>query len=113
MRVLEFLNEGPRIPLVGGGGGFGVAASMKSRPGLGVLGAEGAENVVMGLVDFARERVPRAEWKNTKVWMMATGGLGKAVPATREMVLESCRSVLRSSGFMFRDEWASLISGGF
>eukprot|EP00268_Persea_americana_P000526 TRINITY_DN10174_c0_g1_i1.p1 TRINITY_DN10174_c0_g1~~TRINITY_DN10174_c0_g1_i1.p1 ORF type:complete len:546 (+),score=96.18 TRINITY_DN10174_c0_g1_i1:205-1842(+) len=111
VRIFEFLNEGPRVPFVGRADGSGIFASTKSRPGLGELGAEGAAKAVMGFLDFARERVPRAEWKDTKVWLMGTGGLGEAVPVTREKVLESCRRVLRSSGFMFRDEWVSLISG--
>ncbi|XXG52623.1 hypothetical protein AAC387_Pa03g0901 [Persea americana] len=111
VRIFEFLNEGPPVPFVGRADGSGVFASTKSRPGLGELGAEGAAKAVMGFLDFARERVPRAEWKDTKVWLMGTGGLGEAVPVTREKVLESCRRVLRSSGFMFRDEWVSLISG--
>lgn len=27
------------------------------------------------------------------------------------MILESCREVLRNSGFKFRDDWASVITG--
>lgn len=29
----------------------------------------------------------------------------------RERVLEECRRVLRSSGFLFKDDWASVLKG--
>ncbi|KAK1294856.1 putative apyrase 6 [Acorus calamus] len=65
-----------------------------------------------GLIEFARERVPKAEWKDTKVRLLARMGTEmNGGSDAKGAILESCRRVLRSSGFMFRDEWASIITG--
>lgn len=42
---------------------------------------------------------------------MATAGLRMVESETRERILESCRRVLRASGFRFRDDWATVIPG--
>lgn len=99
------------MPFVGADG-FG-PNSMKIHPGLVKFAkdTENAGNSILDLLDFAQKRVPRAEWKATKVWLVATGGLGNVAPKEREAILKSCRRVLRLSGFMFRDEWASMVTG--
>lgn len=61
-------------------------------------------------MDFAKGKIPSFEWKDTKVQLMITGDLtGRA--EEKDRVLEECRRVLRSSGFMFRDDWASVLNG--
>ncbi|KAK1278868.1 putative apyrase 6 [Acorus gramineus] len=111
VHVFEFLNEG-RIPIVqlhGKG-----SRSLQSRPGLTAF-AEDPENIegsMEGLIEFAREWVPKAEWKDTKVRLLARMGTEmNGGSDAKGAILESCRRVLRSSGFMFRDEWASIITG--
>lgn len=42
---------------------------------------------------------------------MATAGLRRLDLGIQETILESCRVTLRASGFKFRDEWASVITG--
>jgi apyrase len=42
---------------------------------------------------------------------MATAGLRLLDAAVADSVLEACRDVLRQSGFQFKDEWATVISG--
>lgn len=42
---------------------------------------------------------------------MATAGLRLLDVATAEAVMESCRELLRESGFRFQDQWATMISG--
>uniref|UniRef100_A0A0D9X874 Apyrase n=1 Tax=Leersia perrieri TaxID=77586 RepID=A0A0D9X874_9ORYZ len=42
---------------------------------------------------------------------MATAGLRLLDAAVAEAVLESCRVLLRGSGFQFQDDWATVISG--
>jgi apyrase len=42
---------------------------------------------------------------------MATAGLRLLDSAVAESILQSCREVLRGSGFQFQDEWATVISG--
>lgn len=43
--------------------------------------------------------------------LLATADLAAWDLRLRERILESCRRVLQSSGFLFRDEWASSITG--
>lgn len=88
-------------------------ASMKATPGLSSFAADprGAGLSLAPLVEFARRRVPRESWGQTEVRLMATAGLRLLDSAVAESVLQSCREVLRRSGFQFQDEWATVISG--
>jgi apyrase len=88
-------------------------ASLKANPGLSSFAADpaGAGLSLAPLVDFARRRVPRESWADTELRLMATAGLRLLDAAVAESVLESCRDVLRQSGFLFQDEWATVISG--
>ena len=49
----------------------------------------------------------------TEVRLMATAGMRLLEAPAQEKILGVARSVLGSSGFLFRDEWASVISGEF
>ncbi|WVZ92776.1 hypothetical protein U9M48_038816 [Paspalum notatum var. saurae] len=88
-------------------------ASMKATPGLSSFAADpsGAGLSLAPLVEFARRRVPRESWEETEVRLMATAGLRLLDSAVADSVLQSCREVLRGSGFRFQDEWATVISG--
>ncbi|PUZ51611.1 hypothetical protein GQ55_6G202300 [Panicum hallii var. hallii] len=88
-------------------------ASLKANPGLSSFAANprGAGLSLAPLVEFARRRVPRERWADTEVRLMATAGLRLLDAAVAESVLESCRDVLRQSGFLFQDKWATVISG--
>ncbi|KAG6495413.1 probable apyrase 6 [Zingiber officinale] len=110
IHVFEFLNEG-RISFVGSDGGASV--SLQVRPGLGAFGAapEDAGGSIVKLLEFAKRRVPRAEWRKTKVMLIENGGLEKLPLRVRLAIMDSCRRALRSSGFMFVNEWASSITG--
>ncbi|WOK96760.1 hypothetical protein Cni_G05467 [Canna indica] len=110
IHVFEFLNEG-RIPFIGFDGKGSVSSQV--TPGLGafVEAPEMAGRSIVELLEFAKGRVPRAEWKTTKVRLIENGGLGRFPLRVRMAILDSCRQALRSSGFMFRNEWASSITG--
>lgn len=88
-------------------------ASMKATPGLSSFAAHprGAGLSLAPLLEFARRRVPRESWGETEVRLMATAGLRLLDSAVAESILQSCREVLRGSGFQFQDEWATVISG--
>ncbi|XP_066331317.1 probable apyrase 6 isoform X1 [Miscanthus floridulus] len=88
-------------------------ASMKATPGLSSFAADprGAGLSLAPLVEFARRRVPLESWGQTEVRLMATAGLRLLDSAVAESVLQSCREVLRGSGFQFQDEWTTVISG--
>lgn len=87
--------------------------SMKVSPGLSDYAedAEGAVRSIVELLEFGKGRVPKERWEETEVRLMATAGLRRLEVGAQERILESCRRVLRSSGFRFRDNWASVISG--
>ena len=82
---------------------------MRAEPGL-----SGSDPVVVGqvvskLLAFAKEKIPDSEWKATRVQLMVTAEKKNAL----EPVLEECRRVLRSSNFVFRDDWASVLRGWY
>lgn len=62
-------------------------------------------------LEFAKEKVPEKQWSRTRIYLMATAGLRRLDKKVQEAVLESCRTVLHGSTFLFQDEWASVISG--
>ncbi|KAI3796051.1 hypothetical protein L1987_38713 [Smallanthus sonchifolius] len=66
---------------------------------------------VLELLEFARKRIPKENWGKTEVRLMATAGLRMLDSSVQERILESCRKVLRTSGFSFHDYLASVISG--
>ncbi|KAF6147720.1 hypothetical protein GIB67_006693 [Kingdonia uniflora] len=110
IHVFEFLNEG-RIPFVGFDGKG--SHSMKVRIAL-VEFEENTGNAgksILSLLEFGKERVPKSEWRKTKVSLMATGAILGFELSIKKAILDSCRNVLRSSGFVFKDEWASLMTG--
>ncbi|VVA91283.1 unnamed protein product [Arabis nemorensis] len=93
-----------------GGGNY---ASLKLSPGLSAYGdnPDGASVSVTELVEFAKGRVPKGMLKESDIRLMATAGMRLLEANVQEQILEVTRRVLRSSGFKFRDEWASVISG--
>lgn len=62
-------------------------------------------------LEFAKSKVPEKERSRTRVYLMATAGLRRLDKKIQDAVLDSCRAVLRASGFLFQDEWASVITG--
>ena len=88
-------------------------ASMKVNPGLSAYARDpdGAGKSLVKLLEYAKSRVPRDQWEFTEIRLMATAGLRLLELDVQNRILESCRQVLRSSGFKFHDEWASVITG--
>lgn len=119
--VIDGGSTGTRMHVFSYGSGDGAAfdfgqdglASLRVNPGLsayaedpGEAGASLAE-----LVEFARRKVPREFWGETEVRLMATAGLRMLERRVQDQILDSCRKVLRVSGFQFQDGWASVITG--
>ncbi|KAK4598512.1 hypothetical protein RGQ29_015820 [Quercus rubra] len=88
-------------------------ASMRVRPGLSAFSddPDAAGGSLRELVEFGKGRVPREHWGDTEIRLMATAGLRLLDSELQERILGSCRQVLRSSGFKFKDDWASVITG--
>lgn len=88
-------------------------ASMRVNPGLSAYAGDlqGAGASVAQLVEFAKRHVPRERWGDTEIRLMATAGLRLLRNEDQEKILNACRRTLRASGFRFRDDWASIISG--
>ncbi|GAB4840007.1 hypothetical protein Ancab_020716 [Ancistrocladus abbreviatus] len=87
--------------------------SMRVNPGLSSYADDPkrAGKSIVGLVEFGKSRVPKELWEETEIRLMATAGLRLLDLKVQERILESCRRVLRSSGFKFQDDWASVITG--
>ncbi|PKI36827.1 probable apyrase 6 [Punica granatum] len=93
--------------------GEGGLASMRVNPGLSAYAEdpESAGRSLRELIEFGKQRVPREQWANTEIRLMATAGMRLLELPVQYRILESCRGALRESGFKFRDEWASVIKG--
>ncbi|KAL5553849.1 hypothetical protein UlMin_041250, partial [Ulmus minor] len=88
-------------------------ASMRVSPGLSSFSEdpEAAGWSLTELLEFGKGRVPKEFWGKTDVRLMATAGLRLLDLGAQDRILDSCRRVLRTSGFNFRDDWASVITG--
>ncbi|KAK8941508.1 putative apyrase 6 [Platanthera guangdongensis] len=88
-------------------------SEMKVRPGLSSYSGDpaGAGASLLELLDFGKGKIPKDRWGDTEIRLMATAGLRMLDDEVREMILDSCRRVLKSSGLWFLDDWASVISG--
>ncbi|CAL5401590.1 unnamed protein product [Camellia sinensis] len=97
IHVFEFLNPG--------------STSLEVKPGLSWFAGdpEGAGRSVVELIEFAKKRVPKSEWRNTKVQLMGSSELERVELVAREAIFESCRRVLWSSGFLFKNEWLAIM----
>lgn len=86
---------------------------LKIEPGLSSFAdnAAGAGASLHPLLAFAEQHVPASQQATTPVYLMATAGLRLVPPAAAEMILDQCRAALSASAFMFKPEWASIISG--
>lgn len=86
---------------------------MRVTPGLSAYSGEPerAGASLADLLEFAKGRLAKDQWGKTDVRLMATAGLRMLELEVRESILESCRRVLRSSGFRFQDDWATVIAG--
>lgn len=87
--------------------------SMRVSPGLSSYAEDPnrAGGSLVELLEFGKSRVPKEHWGDTEIRLMATAGLRRLELRVQEAILESCRRVLRVSGFQFRDSWASVITG--
>ncbi|CAN4124473.1 unnamed protein product [Withania somnifera] len=87
--------------------------SMRVNPGLSAY-AEEPEMVSESLgklVEFGKRNVPKEYWSSTEIRLMATAGMRLLDLDVQGKILEVCRGMLRDSGFKFKDDWASVISG--
>ncbi|XP_050144571.1 probable apyrase 6 isoform X2 [Malus sylvestris] len=87
-------------------------ASMRVNPGLSAYAEdpESAGGSLRELPEFGKGRVPKDLWAETEIRLMARAGLRLLDLGVQNRILNSCWKVLRSSGFKFRDEWASVIT---
>ncbi|CAL5351828.1 unnamed protein product [Camellia sinensis] len=84
-----------------------ISACLRSDPAN--KGLEEAGRSVVKLIEFAKKRVPKSEWRNTKVQLMGSSELEGVELVAREAIFESCRRVLRFSGFWFKNEWVAIM----
>ncbi|XP_038707418.1 probable apyrase 6 [Tripterygium wilfordii] len=87
--------------------------TMKVNPGLSAYAEDpdGAGASLKEIVEFGKGKVPGELWEETEIRLMATAGLRLLESTVQDRILESSRRVLRASGFKFRDDWATVITG--
>ncbi|KAJ3677381.1 hypothetical protein LUZ60_003105 [Juncus effusus] len=92
---------------------FGITDSKKSTPGLSSYSSdpENSGESLVGLIDFAKERIKKENWGETEIRLLATAGLRLLNQEIKERILDSCRKVLKDSPFIFHENWATVISG--
>eukprot|EP00897_Mesotaenium_endlicherianum_P009522 jgi/Mesen1/8599/ME000005S08564 len=93
----------------------GKAYSRKeTQPGLDkfVGDSQGLRSVALEpLLAWAISQVPREARHSTPLFLFATAGLRRLPAGDSAWVLQETRGVLRGAPFLFRDEWARIISG--
>nr|XP_018680908.1 PREDICTED: probable apyrase 6 [Musa acuminata subsp. malaccensis] len=119
--IIDAGSSGTRIHVFGSKGESGAIPSlvpgstavMRVTPGLSAFSGdpERAGASLEELLEFAKGKVAKDRWRDTEVRLMATAGLRMVDMGPRERILESCRRVLRLSGFRFKNEWATVIPG--
>ena len=76
---------------------------------------QGAAACISPLLEYARELVPAAKRANTPIFLFATAGMrlvAEQNPAASEAILQSVRTIINSTGFLFQDpEQVRIITG--
>ncbi|KAF3789353.1 putative apyrase 6 [Nymphaea thermarum] len=111
IHLFEYRNDG-RVPVLESISKENFA-TMRTHPGLSAFeeDPDGAGRSILGLLKFAKERIPKDQWSETEVRLMATAGLRRLELESQERILDECRKVLTLSRFKFKNEWASVITG--
>ena len=88
-------------------------ATLRVNPGLSTFADDPNEagGSLRKLIEFGKGRIPKEHWGDTEIRLMATAGLRLLDSELQERILQSCRLFLRSSGFKFTDDRASVITG--
>ncbi|KAJ4753426.1 GDA1/CD39 nucleoside phosphatase family protein [Rhynchospora pubera] len=109
IHVFAFSQQEGSLPLLD----LNRTAVLRTSPGLSSFVDEPvkAGDSLEELLWFAKQNVGQDSVGSTEIRLMATAGLRLVDGDVREKVLESCRGVLRESGFKFEDDWASVIPG--
>lgn len=111
IHVFAFSQQEGSLPLLD----LDRTAVKRTSPGLSSFVNEPvkAGESIVEFIEFAKQDVGHDWVGSTEIRLMATAGLRLLDEGVREEILESCRSVLRKSGFKFQDDWASVIPGRF
>jgi Golgi nucleoside diphosphatase len=85
-------------------------SSYESSPGISI--PDVGLSVVVELISLAESSLPdNVDLSTIPIFLGATAGMRILDPATEASIMSQVRSLLHSSGFMFRNEWARTISG--
>jgi len=85
----------------------------KVKPGLSSFekNPTAAGQSLIPLLDFAQAEIPTECWDETPLYLQATAGLRSIPLQAAELILESCRQTIARYPFIFKPEWALIISG--
>jgi len=84
--------------------------------GLSSLIASGVAEHLRPLLEFARQNVPASLQSSTPIYLRATAGmrlLEETNPTLSSQLMTQVRSSLSSSGFLFQNSYASILSGEY
>lgn len=85
-------------------------SSYESSPG--ISNPDSGLPVLLDLIELARNSLPsEVDVDTVPMFLGATAGMRILDPITEGSIMSEIRSLLHTSGFMFRDEWARTISG--
>lgn len=86
---------------------------VKSKPGLSASAKDPATAgaSLTSLLKHATEKIPPANHASTPVFLMATAGLRLLGDNVAEEILNSVRKTLAETPFLFKPEWAYILSG--
>ena len=86
----------------------------KIKPGISAFvdNPTGAGPSLNPLLTAAKAAIPAAvDLKTVPIYLGATAGMRVLAPEKSNLIFDSIRSTLKSSGFHFKDKWARIISG--
>ena len=87
--------------------------SKKVEPGLSSYASNpsGAATSIAELLTYVASVIPPVDHARTPVYVYGTAGLRKVPPTEAEHILNAVRDTVHHSPFLFRREWARIISG--
>eukprot|EP00823_Brevimastigomonas_motovehiculus_P002134 TRINITY_DN1355_c0_g1_i1.p1 TRINITY_DN1355_c0_g1~~TRINITY_DN1355_c0_g1_i1.p1 ORF type:complete len:519 (-),score=103.77 TRINITY_DN1355_c0_g1_i1:189-1745(-) len=87
--------------------------TLKVKPGLSsfAFSPDKSADSLRPLFDFAKTHIPQNQWSKTPLHLQATAGLRSIQRHRANAILERVRDEMAKQPFLFRREWAKIITG--
>ncbi|PRP89552.1 ectonucleoside triphosphate diphosphohydrolase 1 [Planoprotostelium fungivorum] len=88
-------------------------SNLKTTPGVSSFynNPTGLNASLAPLISFAQKNIPPTSWNSTILFFKATAGMRLLPQYQQDSILNDIRTILNGSGFLFRPEWARVITG--